>query len=132
MIRKPSGPLSGERKYQLSRFALLFILSPCTLLKNIVPFNAAMLCRNGQQRKNHVSAQDPAIANDFVTQATSQKHHHEPSLSLPELQTKYQKDTSNLLILCCRNFQHTHRQQLHYSHAASKAATKRLNRACTG
>lgn len=107
-----------------SRFTFLFILTPCTLFKNTVPFNVATLCINGQEWWSHASAQDPTI------ETVSLRPHHKsttmsPPGSLPELQTKYQEDISNLLLLCCRKFKHIHGQQLRYPHPTSKAATER-------
>ena len=112
---------------EFSRFTFLFILTPCTLFKNIVPFNVATLCRNGQEWRSHASVQDPTI------ETVSFRSHHKstttrsPPGSLPELQTKYQEDISNLLLLCCLKFKHIRGQQLRYPHPTSKAATKRLN-----
>ena len=85
-----------------------------------------MLCRNAQEWKSHVSAQDPAI------QTVTFRPHHK-SITMSSLvahqncRQKYQEEISNFLILCCHNFKHIHGQQLCYSHPAPKATTRRLN-----
>lgn len=53
-----------------------FILTPSISLKNIVPINVAMRCRNAQEWKSHVSAQDPAIQT-----VTFRPHHKSITMS---------------------------------------------------
>lgn len=108
MSRKPSGSLSGEGKYQLSRFTFLFVLTSCTHLKNIAPLTLSCSVQVDNSEKSHVSAGDLA-ANKSTTVS--------PLLVYPNCRQNIQEDICSLLILCFRKFKHTHGQQLHHQWA---------------